>query len=345
MGKIGRKGMQASILTGWLVIALVLAACSSASSTSTTTPTPTVTITPSVSIIDQSVENGTVTVANVLSIGPGWIALQADNNMQPGDVLGYTAVAKYDNKNVVVKIDPMTSTPVMYAVLYNDAGILGSFEPTGADTIQTVGGQPVQPIFNVTGGLPSPTVTLTPGPTPTTPAVLKVSQGNALGSFLVDQNGMTLYYWNRDALNVSNCIAACLITWPPFLTNGTPSAGDPSIIGVLGIYVRPDGRQQVTYNGHPLYYSSKDTKAGETNGQGNGGLWFVFPPGGIPTATPTLTPTTDLTKNPPTASPTGPTVTLTPVATATIAVTATTVVPSETPTISGTPASSGTPKP
>ena len=91
---------------------------------------------------------------------------------------------------------------------------------------------------------------------------------------------MTLYYWNRDRDNFSNCIAACLITWPPFLTNGTPTAGDPSIIGTLGIYVRPDGRQQVTYNGHPLYYNSKDTKAGDTAGQGVGSVWYVLGPDG-----------------------------------------------------------------
>ena len=79
--------MHASILTGWLVIALVLAACSSASGSTTTTLTPTVTINPIVTVVDQSVENGTVTIADVLSVGPGWIAIQADNNMQPGDVL------------------------------------------------------------------------------------------------------------------------------------------------------------------------------------------------------------------------------------------------------------------
>ena len=337
---MGIKGAKLVLLTGLVLIALVLASCTSGStSSSTTTPTGTNAITPSVTVNDQSVERGKVIIADVLSIGPGWIAIQADNNGQPGDVLGETAVPDGDSKNVSVTIDPMKSTPVMYAVLYSDGGKVGTFEPNTGDYTEKVGDQPVQPIFNVTGGLPSPTASATPGPTPTAAAILMITQNSTLGSILVDQNGMTLYYWKRDAANFSNCIATCLTTWPPFLTNGTPIAKDPAIAGVLGIYVRPDGRQQVTYDGYPLYYYSKDTKAGDTNGQGNSGQWFVFPPAGIPTVTPTVTPTTDLTNNPPTATPTGPTVTLTPVATATVAATATATSPAAT----DTPAASGTP--
>jgi predicted lipoprotein with Yx(FWY)xxD motif len=29
------------------------------------------------------------------------------------------------------------------------------------------------------------------------------------------------------------------------------------------------------YDGHPLYEYSADQKAGEANGQGQGGVWFV----------------------------------------------------------------------
>ena len=56
-----------------------------------------------------------------------------------------------------------------------------------------------------------------------------------------------------------------------------------------------DGTRMVTYNDMPLYYFAKDTKPGDTNGQGVGGFWFVVSPDGKivqpPSATsPTPTP-------------------------------------------------------
>jgi hypothetical protein len=45
---------------------------------------------------------------------------------------------------------------------------------------------------------------------------------------------------------------------------------------LLGISKRIDGKQQVTYAGHPLYSFFGDQKAGQTNGEGLtdfGGAW------------------------------------------------------------------------
>ena len=39
--------------------------------------------------------------------------------------------------------------------------------------------------------------------------------------------------------------------------------------------MRPDGKTQVTYNGHPLYYFASDTAAGDAKGNGYGGIWFI----------------------------------------------------------------------
>jgi len=36
----------------------------------------------------------------------------------------------------------------------------------------------------------------------------------------------------------------------------------------LGTTERTDGKTEVSYNGHPLYYYVGDTKAGDTTGQG-----------------------------------------------------------------------------
>ncbi len=43
-------------------------------------------------------------------------------------------------------------------------------------------------------------------------------------------------------------------------------------------FARPDGTMQVAYNGRPLYYFKNDAIAGDTNGQGIVGNWYVAAP-------------------------------------------------------------------
>jgi len=44
----------------------------------------------------------------------------------------------------------------------------------------------------------------------------------------------------------------------------------------LGTITRPDGTLQVTFEGIPLYRYAGDTKAGDANGQGSAGVWYVI---------------------------------------------------------------------
>ncbi len=127
----------------------------------------------------------------------------------------------------------------------------------------------------------------------TGPASLKVGQNSTLGSFLVDENGMTLYLYQKDTNGASVCFGGCLALWPPLLTNGDPIASDPVITGMLGVTTRPDGSQQVTYNGSPLYYFTKDKSAGDTTGQAVGSVWYVVPPAPAASSSPTSVPTSE----------------------------------------------------
>jgi len=110
-----------------------------------------------------------------------------------------------------------------------------------------------------------------------TGAEVDVSKTDALGSFLVDSKGMTLYLFTKDTPGVSNCSGKCLVAWPPLLTTGSPVAG-AGVTGKLGTIKLADGTMQVTYNDMPLYYFASDTKAGDTAGQGVNSVWYVVAP-------------------------------------------------------------------
>jgi predicted lipoprotein with Yx(FWY)xxD motif len=115
-------------------------------------------------------------------------------------------------------------------------------------------------------------------------ATVMIKNDAKLGDFLVDSKGMTLYLFTQDTPGVSNCSGGCLKAWPALVANGDVVAG-PGVAGKLDMITRADdGSKQVTYNGYPLYYWMKDKVAGDTTGQGVGGVWFVVPP----TATTTL---------------------------------------------------------
>ena len=103
-----------------------------------------------------------------------------------------------------------------------------------------------------------------------------------LGRILVDRAGRTLYLFERDRRNHSNCGGACAAARPPLLTRGRATAEHGAETRMLGTAIRRSG-EQVTYNGHPLYRYAFDRKAGQTNGEGSkafGASWYVVAPNG-----------------------------------------------------------------
>ncbi len=101
-----------------------------------------------------------------------------------------------------------------------------------------------------------------------------------VGKFLTGEDGKTLYTFKKDTTpGTSACTGDCATNWPPFTVTAsdTVKPGD-GVTGTLATISRPDGTMQVTYNGAPLYYFAADKAAGDTNGQGVGGFWFVAAP-------------------------------------------------------------------
>ena len=100
----------------------------------------------------------------------------------------------------------------------------------------------------------------------------------SVGKVLVDSKGRTLYLFEADAKNRSNCADACADNWPP-----AKAPSDPTVaVGVskrkLKVIKRADGTKQLSYAGHPLYRFIGDSKRGDVTGQGVnafGGLWYL----------------------------------------------------------------------
>jgi predicted lipoprotein with Yx(FWY)xxD motif len=109
-----------------------------------------------------------------------------------------------------------------------------------------------------------------------------------LGQILVDDKGMTLYLFVKDTGSSSTCYDQCAQFWPPLLTTGTPQAAAGADQSLLGTTTRTDGKVEVTYAGHPLYYFVKDKAPGDITGQGVNGfgdLWWVLTPAGAANTT------------------------------------------------------------
>jgi len=104
-----------------------------------------------------------------------------------------------------------------------------------------------------------------------------------LRDVLVDRQGRTLYLFARDAGTTSACTGACAANWPPLRVRGALVIGSGAHPEEVGTTARPDGKRQLTYNGHPLYTFVNDRNPGDTSGEGItafGGSWFAVSPAG-----------------------------------------------------------------
>lgn len=108
--------------------------------------------------------------------------------------------------------------------------------------------------------------------TTTTPAMSETIMMAKTTGIVTDTKGMTVYTYDKDSKNVSNCTQQCLANWPAFVvTEQAPSTLPTN----LGTFKRTDGTTQYTWKGMPLYYYIGDKKAGDTTGDGLGGVWHV----------------------------------------------------------------------
>lgn len=95
-----------------------------------------------------------------------------------------------------------------------------------------------------------------------------------VGEALVDGAGLTLYGFTPDADGLPTCTDGCADAWPPLIVESAdlPAGLDASLFTVVE---RDDGTFQLKAGKWPLYRFAGDAAAGDANGQGSGGVWFV----------------------------------------------------------------------
>jgi predicted lipoprotein with Yx(FWY)xxD motif len=105
---------------------------------------------------------------------------------------------------------------------------------------------------------------------PTSAAVqLAVTDAPGVGSYVTDATGRAVYVIDAPDSTAFACTSACATDFEPVVGQATIATGTTGLeASQLGTRPLADGRQQVTYNGKPLYFSRADMAKGDTKGQG-----------------------------------------------------------------------------
>lgn len=111
--------------------------------------------------------------------------------------------------------------------------------------------------------------------------VVKVVRSD-YGRVIADGKGEAFYLFDKEQTDEAQCYGDCATAWPPVLTKGEPRPGKGATASKLGTTRRRDGRLQVTYAGHPLYYYVHDTPGLIRchDVYEFGGTWLVVEPSG-----------------------------------------------------------------
>jgi hypothetical protein len=109
-----------------------------------------------VTVRDQPLDHHSLTIDSVTAVQAGWIALYLYQHNETGVLIGYAPVPAGKSNQVIVPMRA-SSTGVPYApqgrqviaILYIDAGKIGTFEYPGPDTPVEEGGHRIMVVFNV----------------------------------------------------------------------------------------------------------------------------------------------------------------------------------------------------
>jgi predicted lipoprotein with Yx(FWY)xxD motif len=92
---------------------------------------------------------------------------------------------------------------------------------------------------------------------PASGATIKTAPSQ-FGKVLFSGSDRAIYYFDKESTSKPECYGECARAWPPVLTKGKPQAAGRVKQGLLGTRKRANGKRQVTYDGHPLYFYVDD---------------------------------------------------------------------------------------
>lgn len=157
----------------------------------------------------------------------------------------------------------------------NDTTMPGSINDTVRADDTAFGADPVDPVTD-----PG---TMADASAMVAPTTLMVASTGAPGPYLTDADGRAIYFLEDDT-DGSACTGPCLELWPPVVAGDTtPDVAADLKADLLDTIERADGTAQLTYNGHPLYYYTRDTGAQAPSGHDltdDWGEWYLLTPAG-----------------------------------------------------------------
>jgi predicted lipoprotein with Yx(FWY)xxD motif len=104
--------------------------------------------------------------------------------------------------------------------------------------------------------------------TQTVDGIVGTRQIPDFGTVLTDADGNTLYTTEAEDDGTIRCVEGCADFWPPLAPTAEIPSDVDGVDGEFGVIARPDGSDQLTLDGMPLYTFADDTGPGSFIGDG-----------------------------------------------------------------------------
>jgi predicted lipoprotein with Yx(FWY)xxD motif len=118
--------------------------------------------------------------------------------------------------------------------------------------------------------------TSVPASTNTASATVATAKVPGYGVALSTGKGVSVFLFTGKGA----CTGTCAKEWKALVVTGKPTAGTGATASLLSTVKLPNGTEQVTYAGHPLYTHSGLSAASVEGTAADGGVWYLVAPTG-----------------------------------------------------------------